>query len=366
MRILDRYILKSVLLIFISCIFTFLFLYIIIDVLSHLEDILKQQVNLPLLIQYYLSYLPIMFVQVAPFACLLSTLYTFGRLNQDNEIIAMRTAGLSIFQIAKTVIIFGVLVSLFVFWINDRFVPQSSSVTQKIKQQIEEGEKRAKEKKPETIYNLTMYGTKNRLFFVNKFSLTLNTMEGITILQHDEHQNLIKKIVANKGVYEDRLWKFYQSVTYLLDENGQILDEPQYLEEEIMDILETPRDFVSQRQRTDFMTIAQLKDYIHKLSRSGSPTIIRNLKLDLYQRFTSPFTSLIIIILGVPFSLMTKKRATGLSSIGLSIMVGFLYYILDAVAIAIGKGGLIMPFLAASLTHIIGLLFSLYLISNLP
>jgi len=364
MRILDRYILKSVLSIFLSCIFIFLFLYVIIDILSHLEDILKQQVNLSVLIQYYLSYLPIMFVQVAPFACLLSTLYTFGKLNHNNEIIAMRSSGLSIFQITKTVIIFGLLVSLFILWAGDRIVPQSLAITQKIKAQMEEGKKN--EKKPEAIDNLTMYGLKNRLFFINKFYLATNTMEGIIILEHDEHQNITKKIVANKGIYKDNLWRFYRCITYNFDQNGQILQEPEYFEEEIMVIPETPQDFINQRQRPDFMTIAQLDDYIWKLSRSGASTVIRNLKLDIYQRFTSPFTSMVIILLGIPFSLMMRKRATGLSSIGFSIIVGFLYYILDAISIAFGRGGILTPILAASLSHIVVLLFSLHLINSLP
>lgn len=364
MRILDRYILKSVLSIFLSCIFIFLFLYVIIDILSHLEDILKQQVNLSVLIQYYLSYLPIMFVQVAPFACLLSTLYTFGKLNHNNEIIAMRSSGLSIFQITKTVIIFGLLVSLFILWAGDRIVPQSLAITQKIKAQMEEGKKN--EKKPEAIDNLTMYGLKNRLFFINKFYLATNTMEGIIILEHDEHQNITKKIVANKGIYKDNLWRFYRCITYNFDQNGQILQEPEYFEEEIMVIPETPQDFINQRQRPDFMTIAQLDDYIWKLSRSGASTVIRNLKLDIYQRFTSPFTSMVIILLGIPFSLMMRKRATGLSSIGFSIIVGFLYYILDAISIALGRGGILTPILAASLSHIVVLLFSLHLINSLP
>ena len=366
MRILDRYILKSVLLIFISCVFVFLFLYVIIDILSHLEDILKQQVSLSLLIQYYLSYLPIMFVQVAPFACLLSTLYTFGKLNHNNEIIAMRSAGLSIFQITKTVIIFGLMLSLLVFWVNDKLVVQSLALTQKIKQQMEEGSGRAQGKKQEVIANLCVYGLRNRLFFVNKFYLATNTMEGIIILEHDEQQNITKKIVANKGVYKGELWRFYQCITYDFDRNGQVLKEPLYSEEEIMTIPETPRDFLNQRQRPDLMTIAQIDDYLWKLSRSGSTGVIRNLKVELYQRFTSPFTSLIIILLGVPFSLILKRRATGLSSIGLSIMVGFLYYILDAISIALGRGGILTPLLAVSLSHIVALVSGLYLIATLP
>lgn len=366
MRILDRYILKSAVLIFISCIFIFLFLYCIIDVLTNLEDILKHRVELSILVQYYLYFLPIMFAQVSPFACLLSTLYTFGRLNHNNEIIAMRSSGLSIFQITKTVILFGLLVSLFAFWVNDRLVPKSLAITQQRREQFSEGSKKQKEKKQETINNLCMYGLKNRLFYINKFYPATNTMEGIVILEHDEHQELIRKIVANRGVYHEGLWRFYQSITYNFDKNGQIIEEPLYLEEEIMPISETPHDFISQRQRIDFMTIAQLEDYIWKLSRSGATTVIRNLKVSLYQRYASPFTNLVIILLGIPFSLIMRRRATGISSIGVSILVGFLYYILEAVSIAFGMGGILSPILAASASHIIALVFSLYLINSLP
>lgn len=366
MRILERYILKSVLVIFLGCLFTFLFLYIIIDVFSHLEEILRQQVNLVILSQYYLAYLPIIFVQVAPIACLLATLYTFANLNRYNELIAMRASGLSIFQIAKPVIIFGVIVSIFIFWVNDKFVPSSSALTQKVKDQMETGSKKAQEKEQQVIQNFSMYGLKNRLFFVNKFLSHTNTMEGITILEHDEHQNIIKKIVANKGVYRDGLWRFYQSITYDFDANGQILHEPRFSEEETMVIPETPQEFLSQRQRPDFMTIAQLDDYIWKLSKSGATTVIRNLKVDLYQRFTMPLSSIIIIFMGIPFSLMVKKRATGFSSLSLSIMVGFLYYVLNAVGLALGKSGILLPFLSASLSHLIVLLSTLYLINTLP
>lgn len=365
MRILDRYILKSVLAIFISCIFLFLFLYVVIDLLSHLDDVLKQKQHLEIVFQYYLWSLPLMFTQMTPFACLLSTVYTFSKLNHNNEIIAMRASGLSIFYITKTVIIFGILISLLVFWINDRVAPQASNITQKIKTQLDAGVISKKDKKREVINNLSMYGLKNRLFFVSKFYPATNTVEGITILEHDEKQNLIRKIVASKGVYEERLWKFYNSITYNFDNNGQIIDEPIYMEEEIMTIPESPKDFLAQRQRPEAMTVSQLESYIWKLSRSGATHLIRNLKIDLYQKFTTPFTSLIIILLGIPFSLMVRKRATGLSSIGISIMLGFLYYIVDAICIAIGRGGILPPFLTASLGHIIALGFSIYFINNL-
>ena len=319
-----------------------------------------------LLLRYYLSYLPIMFVQVSPFACLLASVYTLARLNHNNEIIAMRSSGLSIFQIAKNPLLFGLIISLSVFWVSDRLVPPASAENQKIKTQIEEGYIKGKYKKQEMITNLSMYGLRNRLFFINKFSPVTKTMEGITILEQDENQNLTKKIIASKGTYRDGLWRFTQSITYNFDSNGQVVDEPLYLEEEIMNIPETPENFTALRQKPEMMSIHQIDDYIWRLSKSGATTVIRNLKVDFYQRFTSPFTSIIIILLGIPFSLMMGKRASGMAAIGISIIVGFLYYVLDAVCLAIGKSGLLMPSLAASLSHIIILSTSLYLIKKLP
>ncbi len=367
MRILDKYILKSVLGVFFGCLITFIFLYIVIDILSHLEVILKQEVSFSILKQYYLSFLPIIFVQVTPIACLLSTLYTFAKLNNDNEIIAMRASGMSILQVTKTVIIFGIFISTVIFWLNDKTVPQSLIVNERIKNEIENDTKKpTKEKTPDILRNLTMYGSNNSLYFINKFTTATNTMDNILILEHDEHQNLDKKIVANSGIYEDGKWKFFQSITYRLDDNGQIIGDPQYLEEEIMNIPEKPDDFISQKQHTDYMTVKQLRRYVRKLSKSGSSRVVKNLKVDLYQRYLTPLTSLIIMLLGIPFAMKIKKRATGMSSLGLSIMMGFLYYVLNAVSIALGKSGILIPILSASLSHILAFSLSCYLIKHLP
>ncbi len=366
MRILDRYIFKSVLSIFSLCLSIFLSLYIIIDIFSYLEDILKQHVGINTLVRYYIIYMPVIFVQVAPFCCLLATLYTFARLNRDNEIIAMRSSGLNIFDITKTIIIFGFMISMVVFWVNDRFVPHALVLNQKIKYQMDTRPKKGQEKEKETITNLSMYGLRNRLFFVNKFSPSINTMEGIIILEQDENQNITRKIVANKGVYSSKGWTFYQTITYDFDINGQVKYEPRYSDEELVPIPEGPEEFLAQRQSPEIMTISQLNDYLWKLSKSGAINVVKRLKVDLYQRYTAPLLSLIIVLLGIPFSFKMRKRATGVSSLGISIILAFLYYVLNAMSIALGKGEVLMPFLAASLSHIIALSFSLYMIFTLP
>lgn len=366
MRILDRYVLNSVIKLFFLCLFVFISLYVIIDVFSNLADFLKQKPEPSVLIRYYLSYLPIIFTQVSPICCLLATLYSFGKLNKDNEIIAMRSSGLSIMQISKNTLIFGVLIALSVFFVGDRFVPHSQTLTQKIREEIESGKRSVQEKRNAPITNLCMYGMRNRLFFINKFLPAEQTMEGITILEHNQHQDLTKKIVANRGVYKDNLWNFYQVITYDFGKGVDSIAEPRYQDEEIMAIPETPHDFLTQRQRPDHMNISQLDEYIWKLSKSGATGVIKDLKVDLYQRFTFPLTSLIIIFLGIPFSLRMKKRATGLSSLGISVIMGFLYYVFNAVSVAFGYAGVLPPLVATSLSHVVALSASLYMIYTLP
>jgi lipopolysaccharide export system permease protein len=366
MRILDRYIFRSVAAVFLLCLFTFIFLYIIIDLFSHLDVILKMKAAGELLIYYYASYLPFIFVQIAPFSCLLAVLYVFARLNHDNEIIAMRSTGMSIFAITRTVLLFGIMVSGFVFLVNDRIMPEALHTNQKLKVQLESGTTRTIRFKEDTLHNVTIYGLKNRLFFINSFFPKKNAMEGITILEHDEKQNIIRKIVANRGVYAGRRWKFFQSITYSFDANGQLTEEPRFEEEEIMPIPESPEEFLGQKQSPDYMALDEISDYIRKLSRSGATVVIRNLRIDFYHRLFLPFSSFLIILLAIPFGLKIRKKATGLSSLGLSLVMGFFYYVFDAVSIALGKAGYLDPLFSASLIHILALVFGIYLISKIP
>jgi len=115
----------------------FFFLYIIIDLFSHLDVILKQGIPFGILLNYYVSYVPIIFTQVAPISCLLSGLYTFARMNKENEIIAMRSSGLSILWISRVVIVFGLIVTGTVFLVNDKLVPRAMLASKKMQEQME-------------------------------------------------------------------------------------------------------------------------------------------------------------------------------------------------------------------------------------
>jgi len=361
MRILDKYILRSLILVFISCLLLFFFLYIIVDAFSNLDEILDRKVEFATLIEYYLSFLPIIFVQTAPIACLVAGLFTLSNLNINNEIIAMRTAGLNFWQISKPIISFGLVISVLILTANELIVPRAVTVSDKIKNErmVYEMER----SKKNVVHNLTFLGLENRLYFINTFDPNNKTVEGITILEQDNNQNLKAKIIALNGGWRKKQWKFYKVQVLNFDINGQMTEGIQYFEEKIMDITETPADFLRQQIQISSMNIKQLNEYISKFKYSGALAVLRNLHVDLHQKIAYPFSCLLILLTGLPLALTTKKRkGLAFASLGLCLVIGFLFYVINAVALALGKSGIIVPILAAWMANIVFAFLARYLI----
>lgn len=349
MRLLDRYINSSIVKIFIATIFTFSFLYILIDVTSNLDEIIGRQIPFLILIKYYLSFLPIILVQTSSVACLIATLLTFSSLNNNNEIIVMRSSGLNFWQITKPALSFSLIISAFVFFLSEVYVPHASQTSQQIRNENFILKADRDEKKQNKITNLTFYGLRNRLYFVDSFNPNTNELNGITIIENDEHQNTKEKISALKGTWTGIAWKFFQvqSTTFSSDNTNAPIQVKIY-KEKLMDIKETPQDFINQRLDVSSMNFLQLKNYIGRFANSGASRALNNLRVDLHQKLAYPFGAFVIVLVGLPLAMMVKNRkGMTFTTLGIAMLIGFLYYVINAVCLALGKGGLFPPIVSA-------------------
>ena len=71
--------------------------------------------------------LPFIVAMTLPMAVLLAVLYTFSHLAADNEITAMRASGISVYQILRPVLIWGVCMAAFNFAFVDQVLPRSNA-----------------------------------------------------------------------------------------------------------------------------------------------------------------------------------------------------------------------------------------------
>lgn len=344
MKILDRYIHNTILKTFIATILIFGLFYVFIQVVSTLDEIIDRQVPIPVLVEYYLAFLPIIAFQTAPVAALIAVMLPFSRMNNQNEIIVLRASGLSFWQITKPAIIFGLVVSSAIFLINERVVPHSQEITKRIHDDHLMLEYDRIRLKKSQIKNLTFYGRNNRLYFIDTFNPHSNELEGITIIEYDQDKNIQQKIVAFNGTWTGIAWKFYHCQITAFTTPLKI----KVYKEKLMDIEETPEDFLRQRLDIGSMNIQELNDYINRFSESGANTAINSLRVDLYHKLASPLSSFVLVLIGLPFALMIKSRkGSSFLSIIIAFVVGALHFVTDSVAIAFGKGGMLAPPLAA-------------------
>jgi lipopolysaccharide export LptBFGC system permease protein LptF len=87
--------------------------------------------------------------------------------------------------------------------------------------------------------------------------------------------------------------------------------------------MDSPEYFSQDVRETDQMTYNELTRYVEKLKGSGID--VTNLTLDLYRKFSFPLVSLIMAIIGVPFSFKTGRKGA-FYGIGFCLAVGIIYW----------------------------------------
>ncbi len=130
------YIMKETLFSFFICFLFFFFIFFVNQILLMAQDVLTKQVPFGQVALLILFSLPTVIAMSAPFASLVGTLMTIGRLTSDNEILVMLSAGLSYRNIFLPAITVGVLISILSFFTNDVLLPAGTVQFNKLWRQI--------------------------------------------------------------------------------------------------------------------------------------------------------------------------------------------------------------------------------------
>src|SRR6266516_2246150 len=135
MRLLDRYLLRELLIPFAYCLTGILIFWISFDLYSELNEFQKNHLNGLDVVEYYLVQLPQMLVfPLLPIVLLLAVLYALTNHARHHELTAMRAAGISLWRLCVPYLAVGLLFSVFLLLVNERWVPNSLEMADKIRQ----------------------------------------------------------------------------------------------------------------------------------------------------------------------------------------------------------------------------------------
>ncbi len=117
---LSIYLIKSYLLILFSTLLIVTFTMCLLSI-PKLVSILSKGVSLSIILSYFTNLIFYFFSYSIPISALFSSLLLFGKLSTDGELSAMKSSGLSLWQISSPIIVISILLSIFCIY-NNGFV----------------------------------------------------------------------------------------------------------------------------------------------------------------------------------------------------------------------------------------------------
>ncbi len=91
----------------------------------YLDDLVGKGLELNIIVEFLIYTLAMLMPMALPLSMLLASIMTFGDLGENNELLAMKAAGISLFRIMKPVIVLSILVSIGAFYFSNRVIPVS-------------------------------------------------------------------------------------------------------------------------------------------------------------------------------------------------------------------------------------------------
>jgi lipopolysaccharide export system permease protein len=280
-----------------------------------------------------------------PPAILLATLFTYSSLSKFSEITAMKANGISLYRISIPPLIFAALISIFSFFFNELITPAAVQKTEHIIIVEVQKQKTFGFFKQNEIW----YRGENAIYNFKMFDVNKDILYGITINYLNPDFTLKARIDAEKAEWKDNKWVFNKVLsTHFDNTNVPVLERS---EEAIIAIPEKPDNFKIIQKDAEKMGYFELKKYVNKIQTEGYD--VQRYLVDLQGKIAVSFVTIIIVIIGVSFSLRSERTGGVMQSIGIGIFVGFSYFVVHAFSMTLGRSGALPPFLAAWAANII-------------
>lgn len=371
MRLLDRYLLRELLIPLGYCLSGFLIFWISSDLFSMLDDFQEKKLLFRDIVEYYLVTSPEFLVLVLPIALLLALLYCLTNHARHNELTAIRAAGVSLWRLCLPYLTVGFAFTIVHFALSELWVPKSVEAAARILER--RTVKQGSADKRNVVRNLFVRnGRDDRTWHIGSYHLKTHEMTNV-LVEWRLPDGTRHELYAERGERIDKVWTFYKAlkVTYAPGAHDPTDRNPTSLLA-IPEFSETPEQIRSEVKfstarnkavRNAGLPLFDIFDYLRLHPHLAHPDE-RWLYTQLHGRLAAPWTCLVVVLIAIPFAAGSGRRNVfvGVAS---SISMCFIYFILLRFGLALGSGGYVPPWLAAWFPNVSFVLAGLWLTSQI-
>lgn len=316
-------------------------LFLVVDLFDRIDNVLGNDASILTISKYFLFKVPVFLNLTLPIATLVATLLTFGLLSKSSEMTALRASGLKLLWIARPLFIISILLSVFSFALSESVVPYCQRRVRELYNiDIRQSHKEGK-------FNQTdfWWRDENDFYSAGIFDSRDETLFGLVRLKLSPEFKPVLRIDAKqvKWISPEFGWTMYGVQQYAFSEGESV--QSSTLPSATLPISEEPKDFYDSKTDPLTMSYSQLRNFIDEQLRNGVSA--REFLADLYAKLSFPLVTFICSFVALPFAILPARTGSMAASFTAGIMIGFLYYVIHSLSLALGRAEILSPLWAA-------------------
>ena len=349
MSLVDRYIVRQVLMPFLLGLLVFTFIFIIQPLLEYAERLVAQGASLQLVGGLISLLVPQALAITVPMSLLLALLMAFGRLSADREFVAMQACGISLRRLLRPVLLISVTAWAASSYVLIALVPDSNQRFLDVVFDV--ASKRAEgDVKPRLFYdrfpNFVVYvrDLSPEGGWQGVFLADLRADQGLPIyladggrIRIDRENRKIDMELVNATQHSVDAKGVYQVLTF---------DWARF------DVDPTTIFAEAQSKNARQMSIAELRSRIDENEQAATPISAHNERMEIHKRFSIPVACLVFGLIGLALG-ATHRRDGTIGSFVIGVVIVFAYYVPLMLGPALVKGGYLPPWLGMWLPNFV-------------
>lgn len=357
MRILALYVAREFLKLFAFLVVAFVSIFTLFDFIEKVDNFNEAGVPTSTMMSYFLLQVPEITSLMVPMAVLMATIITLGLMSKKNEILAIKSSGLSLMRYTLPIVLSALALALSVALINETILPGTKSRTNYIWEVLVE-------KRPAGLYHKEKFWYKGQgsIYQVGFYDPGSQTLSDVVYHRFDKDFNLVERVDGRRARYLGGKWVFFEGLRQRLMPDGGYSGEA--FDEKAIALPERPTDFSRLAKPSEEMSLAELGRYLEKIEQEGYDS--RRQRVDLQAKLSFPFVCLIMALLGIPLALMKERGQFLAPAVVIGLGLALLYWVGFSYSKSVfGYSGVLPPVLAAWLPNAVFALGGLGLMTSI-
>jgi len=359
-RLMDIYLLRRFFFHFSMLMAVFVFLFEAFTFFELLDDIARHRVPFLIVVDYFRFFTPYLLYNLAPLGALVAVLVTLGVMSKNNEIVACKASGISLYRLAVPLLFAGLALAASMMVLDETYLPYANQRQDALRNQIKG--------RPAQTYahpQRWIFGNYEKIYNYDLFDPTQNLFGGLSVVELDPATfQMRRRVFASRARWLDSQKVWGLEGAWVRDfSNGTIVRYERFPATSLPELSEPPSYFNREVRQASQMSWRALRRYIGALHKAGFD--VANLTVQWHVKLAFPLIAPISMLLAIPFALLVGTRGA-VGGVALGVAIGIVYWTAARLLEAMGGVGQLPPFLAAWSTDITFLFLGLYFFFKMP